>query len=162
MRYLPIGSASGGGSYVLLDAQGNPSGKHPDKGTLHWHTDGSWRERTGQATMMYSEIVPQTGGYGVNAPLTPGGPPNGEVALGRTHGTRTLRFRIDYRVLIQGRLDTVQPAGLAVTDLTIAGVASGNTSAKRASSSRGPSAGSVRGAADRVNRFVLKQEQFVG
>src|SRR5438309_1995591 len=37
--------------YMLsnLDAQGNPSGKHPDKGTLHWHTDGSWRERTGQA-----------------------------------------------------------------------------------------------------------------
>ena len=46
--------------YMLsnLDADGNPSGKHPDKGTLYWHTDGSWRERTGQATMMYSEIVP--------------------------------------------------------------------------------------------------------
>ena len=45
-----------------LDQDGNPSGKHPDKGTLYWHTDGSWRERTGQATMMYSEIVPQVGG----------------------------------------------------------------------------------------------------
>jgi taurine dioxygenase len=45
-----------------LDKDGNPSGKHPDKGTLYWHTDGSWRERTGQATMMYSEIVPQAGG----------------------------------------------------------------------------------------------------
>ncbi|MGB6323373.1 MAG: TauD/TfdA family dioxygenase [Xanthobacteraceae bacterium] len=45
-----------------LDADGNPSGKHPDKGTLFWHTDGSWRERTGQATMMYSEIVPEAGG----------------------------------------------------------------------------------------------------
>jgi taurine dioxygenase len=41
---------------------GKPSGKHPDKGTLFWHTDGSWRERTGQATMMYSEIVPPEGG----------------------------------------------------------------------------------------------------
>ena len=30
-----------------LDRHGNPSGKHPDKGTLYWHTDGSWRERTG-------------------------------------------------------------------------------------------------------------------
>ena len=39
-----------------------PSGKHPDRGTLFWHTDGSWRERTGQATMMYSEIVPPEGG----------------------------------------------------------------------------------------------------
>jgi taurine dioxygenase len=50
--------------YMLsnLDRDGNPSGKHPDKGTLYWHTDGSWRERTGQATMMYSEIVPPVGG----------------------------------------------------------------------------------------------------
>ena len=45
-----------------LDKDGNPSGKHPDKGTLYWHTDGSWRERSGQATMMYSEIVPEVGG----------------------------------------------------------------------------------------------------
>jgi taurine dioxygenase len=50
--------------YMLsnLDRDGNPSGKHPDKGTLYWHSDGSWRERTGQATMMYSKIVPETGG----------------------------------------------------------------------------------------------------
>jgi taurine dioxygenase len=50
--------------YMLsnLDRDGNPSGKHPDRGTLYWHTDGSWRERTGQATMMYSEIVPAAGG----------------------------------------------------------------------------------------------------
>ena len=50
--------------YMLsnLDQDGRPSGKHPDKGTLYWHTDGSWRERTGQATMMYSEIVPPEGG----------------------------------------------------------------------------------------------------
>jgi taurine dioxygenase len=49
--------------YLLsnLDKDGNPSGKHPDKGTLYWHTDGSWRERAGQATMMYSEIVPPPG-----------------------------------------------------------------------------------------------------
>jgi taurine dioxygenase len=50
--------------YLLtnVDAEGRPNGKHPDKGTLYWHTDGSWRERTGQATMMYSEIVPEAGG----------------------------------------------------------------------------------------------------
>ena len=50
--------------YMLsnLDKDGNPSGKHPDRGTLYWHTDGSWKERTGQATMMYSEIVPDAGG----------------------------------------------------------------------------------------------------
>ena len=50
--------------YLLsnLDAEGRPNGKHPDKGTLYWHTDGSWRERTGLATMMYCEISPKTGG----------------------------------------------------------------------------------------------------
>ncbi len=50
--------------YMLSNVgpDGKPNGKHPDKGTLYWHTDGSWRERTGQATMMYSEIVPEEGG----------------------------------------------------------------------------------------------------
>ena len=50
--------------YMLsnLDKDGKPSGKHPDRGTLYWHTDGSWKERTGQATMMYSEICPPAGG----------------------------------------------------------------------------------------------------
>jgi taurine dioxygenase len=50
--------------YMLSNAgeDGRPSGRHPDKGTLFWHTDGSWRERTGQATMMYSEILPPEGG----------------------------------------------------------------------------------------------------
>src|SRR4030095_1466772 len=28
-----------------LDAQGKPSGHHPDRGTLAWHTDGSWQPR---------------------------------------------------------------------------------------------------------------------
>jgi taurine dioxygenase len=45
-----------------LDEHGNPNGKHPDKGTLAWHTDGSWRRRTGQATIIYGEIVPESGG----------------------------------------------------------------------------------------------------
>src|SRR5579862_8444423 len=33
-----------------LDAEGRPSGKHPDRGTMIWHTDGSWRRNTGHAT----------------------------------------------------------------------------------------------------------------
>ena len=45
-----------------LDEHGNPNGRHPDKGTMAWHTDGSWRRRTGQATIIYGEIVPDTGG----------------------------------------------------------------------------------------------------
>jgi taurine dioxygenase len=45
-----------------LDPQGNPNGRHPDKGTLAWHTDGSWQRVTGQATLIYSERVPRLGG----------------------------------------------------------------------------------------------------
>src|SRR5262245_12189121 len=35
------------------DRNGKPSGHHPDKGTLAWHTDGSWQRVTGQATIIY-------------------------------------------------------------------------------------------------------------
>jgi taurine dioxygenase len=51
--------------YVLsnLDQNGQPNGRHPDKGTLFWHTDGSWRPTPGLATMMYSERVPEAGGH---------------------------------------------------------------------------------------------------
>ena len=45
-----------------LDEQGRPSGRHPDRGTLAWHTDGSWSRVTGQATIIYGEVVPQAGG----------------------------------------------------------------------------------------------------
>ncbi|MEM8644749.1 MAG: TauD/TfdA family dioxygenase [Pseudomonadota bacterium] len=45
-----------------MDEHGQPNGKHPDKGTLFWHTDGSWRPRRGLATMMYAEQVPEVGG----------------------------------------------------------------------------------------------------
>jgi taurine dioxygenase len=50
--------------YLLsnLDAEGKPSGKHPDRGTLAWHTDGSWQRVTGQATMLFAERVPAAGG----------------------------------------------------------------------------------------------------
>jgi alpha-ketoglutarate-dependent taurine dioxygenase len=45
-----------------LDEHGRPSGKHPDRGTLAWHTDGSWSRITGQATIIYGEVVPTVGG----------------------------------------------------------------------------------------------------
>lgn len=44
-----------------LDSTGKPSGKHPDRGTLAWHTDGSWMRRTGLATFMFAEQVPPPG-----------------------------------------------------------------------------------------------------
>ncbi len=45
-----------------VDEQGNPNGKHPDRGTMAWHTDGSWQRRTGLVTMLYAEIVPSGSG----------------------------------------------------------------------------------------------------
>ena len=45
-----------------LDEKGEPGGRHPDKGTLAWHTDGSWQRVTGQATIMYAIDVPSEGG----------------------------------------------------------------------------------------------------
>jgi len=45
-----------------LDQRGRPSGNHPDKGTLAWHTDGSWQRVTGQATIIYGEVMPASGG----------------------------------------------------------------------------------------------------
>ena len=45
-----------------LDEHGRPNGRHPDRGTLAWHTDGSWSRVTGQATIIYGEVMPQAGG----------------------------------------------------------------------------------------------------
>jgi taurine dioxygenase len=45
-----------------LGPDGQPSGRHPDRGTVHWHTDGSWARRTGQATLLYAVEVPAAGG----------------------------------------------------------------------------------------------------
>jgi taurine dioxygenase len=61
-----------------LDASGQPTGNHPDKGTLAWHTDGSWQRVTGQATIIYGEVMPAHGGethfcdmYGAYERLSP-------------------------------------------------------------------------------------------
>ncbi len=61
-----------------LGPDGKPNGKHPDRGTLAWHTDGSWRERTGQATLLFAERLPTKGGdtsfadmYGAYDALSP-------------------------------------------------------------------------------------------
>ncbi|MEO2031955.1 MAG: TauD/TfdA family dioxygenase [Planctomycetaceae bacterium] len=50
--------------YVLsnLDEKGQPDGRHPDPGTLYWHTDGSWTKRRTIATMLYSIETPRQGG----------------------------------------------------------------------------------------------------
>ena len=61
-----------------LDANGNPNGRHPDRGTMAWHTDGSWQRVTGQATILYAEVASASGGethfcdmYGAYERLSP-------------------------------------------------------------------------------------------
>jgi len=78
-----------------LDENGKPNGKHPDKGTLIWHTDGSWRRRTGQATIIYGEVMPEVGGethfcdmYGAYERLTP----EWRERLGRMRAVHNLDF----------------------------------------------------------------------
>ena len=50
--------------YLLsnLDKDGKPDGRHPDPGTMYWHTDGSWTQCRTVATMLYSIEVPHRGG----------------------------------------------------------------------------------------------------
>ena len=45
-----------------LGSDGKIKGEHPDRGTLAWHTDGSWQRCTGQATIIYGEVIPPVGG----------------------------------------------------------------------------------------------------
>ena len=45
-----------------LGPDGKPSGKHPDRGTMAWHTDGSWQKRRTKSTMLFAEIMPRSGG----------------------------------------------------------------------------------------------------
>ena len=61
-----------------VDEHGKPNGKYPDKGTMAWHTDGSWRQITGQATILFAEMMPSHGGethfcdmYGAYERLSP-------------------------------------------------------------------------------------------
>ena len=61
-----------------LDADGKPNGRHPDRGTMAWHTDGSWQRVTGQATILYAEVASAEGGethfcdmYGAYERLSP-------------------------------------------------------------------------------------------
>jgi taurine dioxygenase len=50
--------------YVLsnVDKAGNPTGSHPDKGTLVWHSDLSFQQRPALATILYGIEVPRHGG----------------------------------------------------------------------------------------------------
>ena len=53
-----------------LDDQGKPNGRHPDRGTLAWHTDGSWRRVTGHATIIYGELMPMSEARPISATCT--------------------------------------------------------------------------------------------
>jgi taurine dioxygenase len=46
-----------------IGPDGRPNAVHPDRGTLFWHTDASWRAIPALATILYGERVPRTGGH---------------------------------------------------------------------------------------------------
>jgi taurine dioxygenase len=78
-----------------LDEQGRPSGRHPDRGTLAWHTDGSWQRVTGQATIIYGEVMPEAGGethfcdmYGAYERL----PPSWKARIAKLRAVHNLDF----------------------------------------------------------------------
>jgi len=82
-----------------LDEHGKPNGKHPDKGTLAWHTDGSWQRITGQATIIYGEVMPESG--------------EGGETRGETHGAHART---------SAQIDWVQPIARWATSGLWAGV----------------------------------------
>jgi len=78
-----------------LDEAGRPTGKHPDRGTMVWHTDGSWRRTTGHATMLYAEQIPSSGGETSFADMYSaydGLDPVERVQLGRLRAMHSLDF----------------------------------------------------------------------
>lgn len=75
---------------------------------------------------MQLRIVPQTGGFGPGMPLSLAGPVNGPIALGTTPDSRSMRFRIDYRIQDLDLTDDIHPAGLSAVGLEIVGVSSGD------------------------------------
>ena len=44
------------------NAEGKPSGQHPDLTAMRWHTDRSWRVEPALATILYGLEVPSAGG----------------------------------------------------------------------------------------------------
>ena len=108
--------------YLLsnLDDQGQPSGAHPDPGTVYWHTDGSWTERRTIATMLYSIEAPREGGethianmYAAYEALDDGMKErlDGLVAI---HNLNFSRQRRDPTPLTEDQLDQVPPVEHAI------------------------------------------------
>ncbi len=46
-----------------IGADGKPNAVHPDRGTLFWHSDGSFQQTPALATLLYAEQVPTKGGH---------------------------------------------------------------------------------------------------
>jgi len=46
-----------------IGPDGRPNAVHPDRGTLFWHSGGSFQKTPALATLLYAEQVPGTGGH---------------------------------------------------------------------------------------------------
>jgi taurine dioxygenase len=68
-----------------IGADGKPNAVHPDRGTLFWHTDASWRAVPALATILHAERVPKNGGHTMLADMI-----GAYEALGRAERERYL------------------------------------------------------------------------
>lgn len=50
------------GLFTNLDAEGRPTGRHPEAFSTIWHTDGSLEEHPAKATVLFAVKVPRRGG----------------------------------------------------------------------------------------------------
>jgi taurine dioxygenase len=72
-----------------IGPDGKPNAVHPDRGTLFWHTDASWRAKPALATILYGEKVPSNGGHTMFADMI-----GAYEALGRAERERYLSLRV--------------------------------------------------------------------
>ncbi len=71
-----------------IGPDGTPNAVHPDRGTLFWHTDASWRAKPALATILYAELAPRSGGHTMLADMI-----GAYEALGSAEQARYARLR---------------------------------------------------------------------
>lgn len=97
-----------------IGPDGKPNAVHPDRGTLFWHTDATWRRIPALATALFAEQAPREGGHTMFADMI-----GAYEALGRAEKERyrTMRVVHDLNIsrlkagyqMTQAQIDQVPP-----------------------------------------------------
>jgi taurine dioxygenase len=72
-----------------IGPDGKPNAVHPDRGTLFWHTDATWRRIPALATLLYAEQAPRNGGHTMFADMI-----GAYEALGKAEKERYRTMRV--------------------------------------------------------------------